>query len=215
MAKYQFGINGPFTGKLGTVVGCTWKGIPYMRSLPKKRTTQVSEAERLNREKFATAQLWLKPLTAFLRVGFKGYQERMEGFTAAKSYLLKNALELQDGIFWVNPERALLSYGTLEMPIEVGVELRDNFELKFWWSAGERLKVSSARDQAMMVAYCLAEKEVIYETHGAFRETRTDKLTLPAHFKGKNVLVYLAFVAGDRTSQSNSVFLGEVTVPID
>lgn len=55
MAKYNYGINGPFSGKLGSVVGCTWKGIPYMRSLPKKRTAKISEAEQANRKKFEVA----------------------------------------------------------------------------------------------------------------------------------------------------------------
>ncbi len=55
MAKYQFGVNGLFIGKLGNVVCCTWKGIPYLRSLPPKRKSKISAAEQANREKFAIA----------------------------------------------------------------------------------------------------------------------------------------------------------------
>ena len=44
--------------------------------------------EVLNRKKFAAAQAWLKPIIDFVRVGFKGYNERFEGFVAAKSWLM-------------------------------------------------------------------------------------------------------------------------------
>jgi hypothetical protein len=211
MAKYEFGVNGPFTGKLGTVVGCTWKGIPYMRSLPKKRTAKISKAEAANRERFAIAQLWLKPLTPFLRVGFKSYQERMEGFMAAKSYLLKNAVELYEGTYRVNPEKVLLSYGDLEAPTDIAVDFKED-KLEFRWKA-DGLIGSQAREQAMLTAYCVQEKLAVYETHGAFRETGTDELSLPPNFKGKSILLYLAFVGADRQSQSKSVFVGEVQVP--
>lgn len=213
MAKYEFGINGPFSGKLGTVVGCTWKGIPYMRSLPKKRTKKISPAEAANRQKFKVAQLWLKPLTPFLRIGFKGYQERVEGFSAAKSFLLKNALELVETEYKVNPEKALVSYGNLASADDAAIGFNGD-QLQFWWPS-DNLSKLRARDQAMLLAYCLEEKQAVFETHGAFREEGADTLTLPSNFKGKSILVYLAFVDADRENQSMSVFLGEVMVPID
>src|SRR5688572_1493088 len=33
MATYIDGINGNFRGKVGTVIGSSWKGKPYMKSL--------------------------------------------------------------------------------------------------------------------------------------------------------------------------------------
>ncbi|HTN19317.1 MAG TPA: DUF6266 family protein [Pelobium sp.] len=212
MAKYQSGIHGPFSGKVGTVVGASWKGIPYMRSIPKKRTGKVSDAEQANRKRFAIAQAWLKPLTPFLRVGFKSYRERLEGFVAAKSYLLKNAIEQDEGLFWINPEKALVSYGQLEVPSDVETVF-DEDNLQFQWKASG-LNASNARDQIMLMTYCLEEKQAVYETHGAFRETGTAILALPANFKGKSILVYVAFVSADRESQSMSLFVGEMLVPV-
>lgn len=90
MGRYKDGINGAFKGKVGSVVGCSWKGINYMRSLPKTRTSTVlSEAEQANRQKFTIAHAWLKPLKDVIRLGFKNYSPTIEGFLAAKSYLLK------------------------------------------------------------------------------------------------------------------------------
>jgi Family of unknown function (DUF6266) len=43
-----------------------------------------------NRNKFAMAQAWLKPLLPFVREGFNGYGTTVEGYLTAKSWLLQN-----------------------------------------------------------------------------------------------------------------------------
>ncbi|MFC5285216.1 DUF6266 family protein [Pedobacter alpinus] len=213
MAKYEFGIHGPFSGKVGTVVGCTWKGIPYMRSLPRKRTGKISEAEKNNRLKFAMAQEWLKPLTPFLRVGFKAYTERVEGFGAAKSYLLKNAIITNDSQFSIAPEKMLVSFGSLIGPEDAQVSFQEDDTLIFNWKACAA-RHPNALDQTLLVVYCLEEKEAVYQTTGAFRKSGTDELQLPQNFRNKDLLIYMAFVAADRSNQSNSVFLG-ISTPLN
>jgi hypothetical protein len=116
MAKFTQGINGPFRGKVGTVIGATWKGIPYMRSLPHARTSKPSAKELNNRRKWALSQHWLQPLTEFVRLGFKGFSPKAEGFVAAKSYLLKNAVEGEGESLAINPSLAKLSWGDLPLP---------------------------------------------------------------------------------------------------
>ncbi|MBK0383567.1 hypothetical protein I5M32_11420 [Pedobacter sp. SD-b] len=209
MAKYQYGINGPFSGKVGAVVGCTWKGIPYMRSLPKKRTGKVSEAEKVNRNKFAMAQEWLKPLTPFLRVGFKGYTERVEGFLAAKSYLLKNAILIDEGQLTIDPEKMLVSFGSLLGPENAEISFQEDDTIKFIWKACPAHHVN-AQDQTLLLIYCREANESVYQTHGAFRKNGIDELQIPANFKNKHLLIYMAFVSANRLNQSNSIFLGNI-----
>lgn len=43
MGKLINGIYGLFEGKVGAVVGSSWKGIPYIKSAYKQRTKKVSE----------------------------------------------------------------------------------------------------------------------------------------------------------------------------
>ena len=93
MGRYTSGINGPVLGKVGSVIGSSRRGVPYLKGPYKKRTKKVSKKEMANRNKFALAQEWLKPLLPFVRIGFRGYSERSEGFVSAKSLLLKNAFE--------------------------------------------------------------------------------------------------------------------------
>src|SRR6185369_13168731 len=93
MARLISGINGPFVGKVGSVVGSSWNGIPYMKKKYAKRTKNITVEEKQNRSKFAMAHFWLQPLLEFVREGFKDFSPRSRGFNAAKAHLLKNAFE--------------------------------------------------------------------------------------------------------------------------
>jgi hypothetical protein len=63
MGRLLTGINGPIYGKVGSVIGSSRNGVPYIKGLYKKRTLKVSEKELANRQKFAAAQAWLRPRT--------------------------------------------------------------------------------------------------------------------------------------------------------
>jgi hypothetical protein len=206
MARLVNGINGPFVGKVGTVIGSSWKGIPYMKSLNKKRTKRASEKERKNREKFAQAQHWLQPLIHFVRQGFKGYTPTVEGFVAAKSYLLKNAVEKTDTGFFINPSLMKVSFGDLPLPDNIRVELVDNIHLQFSWKEPNK---NHQYDQAMLLAYNIEKGKVNMKLTGQFRSMESDSLSLK-HQPG-TYHVYIAFVAADRSRQSHSVYLGEIT----
>lgn len=208
MGRLFHSINGPVTGKIGTVIGATWKGIPYIRSLPSKRLGKLSEKEQANRDRFARAQFWLKPLLEFVRIGFRNYTPTVAGFSAAKSWLMKNAMEqTADGIV-IHPSRVLLSYGDLPLPPNPRVgEVKDN-EITVYWDVIED-DPDHGYDQCMLLAYDVDQKGVHTKLTGQFRQMGTDTLKSP-DMKGGTYHIYLAFVAADRSRQSNSVYLGEV-----
>ena len=53
MGKIKKGVFGEFTGKVGNLVGCTWKGIPYMRTRPANMTNPRTEKQRDNLEQIS------------------------------------------------------------------------------------------------------------------------------------------------------------------
>src|SRR5687767_4699241 len=122
MARYTNGIHGPFSGLVGTVVGASRNGKPYMRSRPKKRTMPATPKESANRLKFAEAQRFLAPLKDLVREGFKGYSAKSEGFVAAKSHLLKHAFEGEGKNRVINPALVKVSYGDLPLPVNIVAE---------------------------------------------------------------------------------------------
>jgi hypothetical protein len=208
MARIINGINGEFSGKVGTVVGATWKGIPYMRSRPSKRTIPPSPLEIANRYKFGFTQAWLRPLLAFVREGFKGYSPTVEGFIAAKSYLHKHAIEGEGPQLTINPAKVKLSHGSLPLPAKITCRQKGKRDLEFTWDVSN-IADSSSKDQAMILAYDVEKANAVFRTTGQFRSTGKDILPeLPAG----TYHVYAAFVAADRSRQSDSIYLGPISI---
>lgn len=203
MAKFNQGINGPFSGKVGAVVGATWKGIPYMRSKG-TRTAPPTDNEKESRNRFAITHSWLRPLLGFVREGYKNYSNTSFGFNAAKSYVLKNAFEEQDNV--INPALVKLSAGNLPLPADIAAGKSGDKAITFTWDTSTPDN-ANAFDQVMLVAYNVEDKKSYWITTGQFRYTGSH--TLPVS-EGKSYHLYLAFNAVDRTRQSDSVYLGEL-----
>jgi len=201
------GPNGPIIGKVGSVIGSSRNGKHYIKGPYKKRTGTVSEKELLNRKKFALAQVWLAPLKDFVHEGFRGYSQQSQGFIAAKSWLLKNALISDADGLRVNPALMKVSSGNLLNPTNIAVTLTETGDLKFTWDASSGgLDLS---DQIMMLAYNIESGVARFKTTGQFRSVGVDTLRLGLA-PGNNLHVYTAFNAADRSRQSDSVDLGVV-----
>jgi hypothetical protein len=207
MARIPNGIQGPVQGKVGTVIGSSRNGIPYIKGLYKNRTKSVSKKELANRKKFAAAQAWLSPLLDFVREGFRGFSQRSHGFIAAKSWLLKNSFVPDASGLRIDPALVKLSFGNLPLPANLAVNLAETGDLKFTWDPAYK-DGTDRSDQIMMLAYDVEKSHAVFNTTGQLCSTGTDILTLDRTY-GKNFHVYAAFNAYDRSRQSDSVYLGE------
>ena len=208
MGQLISGINGHIRGKIGTVIGSSWKGIPYVKGPYKKRTAKVGINEAGNRNKFSMTHNWLKPLLKFVRVGFKGYTPRVEGFNAAKSCMLLYAFEGVAPDWQINPALAKLSFGTLPLSNNIAVEKTALGQLTFTWDTAF-VQDGHAKDQAMLLAYDVEHAKAYYTTIGQFRSAGTDILNTDPT-PGKTWHIYFAFSAADRSRQSDSVYLGTI-----
>ena len=205
MARVQPGIMGAVSGKVGNVIGSSWKGIPYLKAAHSPRTKKISAKEKANRQKFKAAHEWLSPLIEFLRQGFKGYTPTVEGFIAAKSYLLKNAIDAKGK---VDPALAKVSFGSLSNSDNIKVKSTQDGHLQFTWDTTP-VKEGYGRDQIMLLAYDIKNGNAFLTVAGEFRESGSAILE-PFFKKGTSCHVYISFVAHDRSRQSDSVYLGEV-----
>ncbi|THU32465.1 hypothetical protein FAM09_27110 [Niastella caeni] len=211
MAKFTEGINGPFKGKVGTVIGASWKGIPYMRSRPKKRTSEPSEREMANRKKWAMSQFWLQPVLDFVQLGFKGYSPKSEGFVAAKSYLMKNAFESEGPDIHINPALVKVSAGDLPLPATMQITQLEARLIQFTWDTAFPGEKAHEGDQVMLLAYNIDDGDADCNLIGQLRKNGSDVLKLSKNAAGTFHL-YAAFNAYDRSRQSDSMYLGTVEV---
>jgi len=208
MARMNNGINGAISGKLGPAIAATWKGQPYLRSRPRKRGKKRGVKEKQNQSKFSQAHYWLQPLLSFVRIGFQGYSPTVQGFNAAKSFCLKHAFAGEAAQQKIDPSLVQLSYGDLPLPSNIKMKRSGDYFLEFSWD--RKNNGGDNHDQTMLVAYDCETGQNALQLIGQFRLTGTDKLELP-NIKKQNYHVYIAFIAHDRSRQSNSLYLGKVS----
>lgn len=203
------GNNGALRGKVGNLVYTSWKGIEVVKTAP-VRTEGFSEKQLQSQYIFRLTQDWLRPIMHFVKIGFKGYTQTNEGVTAAKSYLSHHALNKAGYESTIDPSRMLVSYGDLPLSEDIQVQLTAEKELQFSWNPTVT-RAMAPLDQVMLLAYNVEEAAEVSSLGGHFRKAGAASISL-ANAKSGEYHVYLAFVAEDRSRQSNSVYLGTVSV---
>ena len=113
MAMYSKGTNGAFSGKAGSIVGSNWRGVDYLKSMPKKSNKKGSELQLAQRRKFALAPLYLSPIKDILNIGFKDKQlNKTTGYNAAVKIFLNNAIVGDYPDFAIDFSQIVLSKGS-------------------------------------------------------------------------------------------------------
>ena len=87
MGTIKQGILGGFSGKVGTVVGSSWKGISYMRGQAQSVKNPRTAKQMAQRDKFSLALSFIRPIQSFIQVGFKTYAQKQSEFNAAMQCL--------------------------------------------------------------------------------------------------------------------------------
>lgn len=207
MGKLPHGINGPIEGRVGTVIGSSRNGIPYLKGPHKKRTKKISVKEKVNRSKFKMAQEWLSPILPFVREGFKDFSQKAPGFRGAISHLLMNGFDGVPPNRVIQPELVKVSFGDLVLPEDITVDTSSSKVLKFSWNP-KPVDGGFSNDQVMLLAYDIKNGKMHYTITGQFRKAGSDELNIASMYDG-NYYIYLAFVSADRSRRSNSIYLGE------
>jgi len=211
MARYQNGINGPFSGRVGKVVGANWRGIDYMRTVGSS-PKHWSFAQINQRLRFALAMNWLNPLLALINIGYQQIKIKKTPLNAAVSYHLKHAIRAEGPDYSIDFSKAIFSIGELLISfVREMVSLSDRMLLITWDHMTETI-YSSAADKITFIIYSPSCRQFVIFKDEAGRGDMEAVLQLPVTFAGSSVHCYLYFVnaAGDQVS--TSLYLGELVV---
>jgi hypothetical protein len=212
MGTIKKSILGGFSGKVGTVVGASWKGISYMRSLPQHVKTPRTEGQVSQRSKFALTLNFLKPITGFLRTGWKLYAHRQSPFNAAMSYTLANAITGTYPDYAIDPSRVLVSRGSLAPAAGASATPAGGGTVTFAWEDNSGVGSAKQTDKALIAVINPAKSEAVFDTAGAERMTVMQDIITPADWVGEDVETYMGFISEDGKEVANSVYLGTITV---
>lgn len=210
MGIIRKGILGGFSGKVGNVIGGTWKGIDYMRSKANRGKFTPTEAQHAQQLKFKLLMDFLQPMTGLLRLTFSDFAVKMTGINNALSYNIKHSVIGSYPAFQIDYTVALVSRGDLPNALGPTVTMGIGGILSFAWTDNSGVGKADPLDQAVLVAYCPEMRQAIYTTTGGARSLLTGDLDV-SPFTGKEVHTYIAFVSeSGRTSVS--YYTGSFTV---
>jgi hypothetical protein len=211
MAKITESVIGVLKGKIGQVVGFTWKGIPVLRVLPGSIANPQTDKQLAQRQKWSVTMHFLKPISEFLKTGFKSYAVKMTGINAAMGYNIKNALTGTYPNIAIDYPNALVSRGNLAGALNQVAASTVAGTVHFTWDDNSGEIGASTNDKTLLVIYNPSQNQAVTVNELAERGDETQTVTVPDSFSGDLVQCYMAFI-NEAGEVSNSAFAGAVTV---
>lgn len=207
MANYNQGILGPFSGKVGPVVGSTWKGRQVMkgRPYPKKKVTASALQARV-RQRMTVLAEFLRPLGGLISLGMR-YVAKAAAVTP-RNYATKknmaNSMNLSSGVWSVVPSTIAISegnYGNVQSLLlsqaanNLTASWSNNAGQVIGMTTGGRNIVLGDTDVVWTVAYNVEKNEIVLPTGAlASRDDQSASFARPSNWvAGDHVHLY-AFV---------------------
>lgn len=215
MSQYNQGILGPFSGKVGTVVGSFWKGRFVMRGRPTHMTNPNTPAQQAQRARFSLVSENLAPLRTIVNAGFaiRADVENVTPVNVAMQVNMEQAVTESGGIFSILWNRFMISGGTLlnvESPTATAVASH-NVNISWVNNAGVQGDVLD-NDQVLVAIYNPTKKEAVYDMVSMCRDDQSGVMHVPSLWVGDSVQVFIFTRSEDKSRTSPSVNVGAVTI---
>ncbi|KQT17115.1 hypothetical protein ASG31_12260 [Chryseobacterium sp. Leaf404] len=212
MATFNKGVLGGFSGKVGTVVGATYRGMNVLRSLPAKSSKPPTEKQLQQQMIFKLVTAFLQPLKGIQNQFFGSKQGTKSRTNMAQSYTMKECISISAGIPSLVYTKVMITKGELAGFQNVLSSAEPSQVIEFTWDDNSSQGNASATDQASVVCWC--EETAAFEIfeNAAARNSSTASVTLSSFYSGKDVQVWVYFTNEAQTTASNSPYLGTVTV---
>jgi hypothetical protein len=212
MGKYKNGINGAFSGKVGSVVGVTRAGVHYLRSVPDLRVDNPSEKQIRQRNVMAMISSWLKPLKALITIGFKVLSGTKTPLNEVFALISKEALIVDGNEVSIDYKKVVLSRGELLVSFVIEILTLIDSLLHIKWQNLNPSIYNQGNDKATFVLYNPVKEKFVTFVGVADREAEQAELKLPAEFSGDTVHCWMQYVNVDGDKVSTSAYLGEIVV---
>lgn len=220
MAKIDEGILGPFSGKVGDVIGSSWHGIPYIKSRPAVFHDAKSPAQLAQRMRMQVAHQFVKSIKNVITIGYRYVAGEQIPYNKAVSYIVKNAIVGEYPDMGIAPNMVMVSQGNLMGAKGCTAIKEESGKVIFSWNIADEngqnaLKEKAAKhpkmrtdNTAWLVAYNFSKQEV--KTAQTSRGEGHGTIETPADWIGDGIGCYLFFASNQDEAVSDSQFLGMI-----
>lgn len=218
MGKYNQGIYGPYSGRVGNVIGSFWKGRSIMRIRAASFTDANTIAQQTQRLKWKIVAAFLSANEKLIKLGFAATDASITPYNSALKYNIREAITGTFPSLALDYEKVKLSVGDLLGLNSAVVSAATPGTVKVDWSDNTNNEDAFPTDRLMLSIVDNASGEVFLNPTDVSRGDETTIVTLPAGWTGRQVQVLGFFVKEGQlkiTSQeqvSTSDSIGTVTV---
>jgi len=209
MGTIKKGILGGFSGKVGNVVGASWRGIEYIRSMPASVRNPRTEAQVTQRTRFALIGKMMKTLIPIIRLGYADKVGKgKSAFSEAMKYNVTNAVIGLFPDFEIDFEAVKITTGKLYGTGSASATCAAG-SISYVWNT-DLLNNASATDKVILAAFNPSLNESVFNMEAAARADGSASLTLPPTWDGAQIDTYLALTSEDRKMVSDSLYTGRM-----
>jgi len=212
MARITKGILGGFSGKVGPVVGASWRGQDIIRSTPKPSSKAPSEKQLLQQLKFKLVMGFLQPVKNIQNRYFGSASGSKSKVNMAASYTIGEAVEVVADTPQLVYNKVLITKGDLAGFQNPSAAAQAGQVIRLSWEDNSSQGNAKATDRANAVCYC--EELGTFEIFESLtdRSSMTADITLSAYYSGKEVHLWMYFNNVEETLACNSPYLGTLTL---
>ncbi|WP_312196230.1 DUF6266 family protein [Epilithonimonas vandammei] len=209
METLSKGILGGFSGKVGPVVGATWRGMDVIRSRPKSSKRTPSEKQLEQQLKFKLAISFLQPIKNIQSRFFGSGSGVKSRVNLAVSYTISEAIQMVAGLPELIYNKVLITRGELTSFQNAVLTTQPGGVLHLEWEDNSTQGDAAPKDQVSIVCYCAELNNwEIYEGIVMRSDLMAD-VTLPAYCLGETMEVYAFLNNEKQTAASTSLYLGQ------
>lgn len=206
MGKIKQGILGAVSGKVGSVVGSSWKGIATLRSRAASVANPKTAPQVAARTRFtAIVQFASAILAEIVKPLWDRFAQQESGYNA---FIKRNYLSADDGGL-IDPALIVTSQGKMTGTAisSVTTNTTDD-EVEVFWTDDSGQGFKLATDVAYITIFNVTQNKVVgYGSTGATRADEVALLIDRTMVVANNLYVYLSFRRADGTIVSDSTYL--------
>ena len=214
MAIIKQGILGGFNGKVGTVIGSSWKGRSVIRAIAQHVHNPRTAAQQAARARLSLVSRFVSGVQTFVNEGLRALADS-EAITAANVATRLNLAQAVTGSgtgVSLDYSRVILSSGNLpgvDSPAVAAAASGHSVNISWTNNAGSDTGVVD-NDRMLFCLYNPARQSSTYDLVSVVRADEAAVLSYPSAWAGDTLYLYVAVRSEDKSRISNSVMAGSV-----
>ena len=199
MARLDQGLLGGYSGKLGTTVGATWKGINVVRTYQPNVANPNTQLQRDHRSKFKEiAQLGSFFLASMVKPFWDKSAKKMSGYNAFVSI---NARAMQDSLMF-EPLKFVIGNGQMGS-IDVDAQLGEGTgKIILGWDKTEQALYGQSSDKLYIVVFNYVGEPIGYSLGEHTRDSGSALIELVENIDTSEAILCWAWLSENGLHQS-------------